>query len=650
MTSRFALLALASSCVIITDEEYADRMDLDRDGVLATVDCDDQDPVVGGPTTWLLDADGDGFGDDGAAAEACDAPARYVADGGDCDDASAAIYPGAEETCDGADGDCDGAVDEEAVDLEIFWVDGDGDGYGLAGDAVEACALPDGASELDTDCDDDDPNIHPGAEEICDDLVDNDCDGAPAPGCLLEGTYTADQTDAVILGVEAGSQVGYHVAIGWDLDGDGVGEVLVGAPDTGILEGRTEPGSVYLFPADRLAAFQNIEGAPTRYTGVEQADWFGASFDGGADFDGGGAADLLVGAPGLSDGLVGYREDAGGAFLFSPEHSASTSAEDALLGVSLDEEDGHGGISVALTDVNGDGLAEVIVGAPGEVDLASGPGSNTPPGSVYVYVGGAVSGVVSAADADLVIEGPEGGGWLGLAIEAPGDGDGDGYNDLAVGAPGANHQEGQGAGAIYLLHGGSAEGVVDAEEATGVLLGTQVGEGAGLSLASGDFDDDGALDLAVGAPTIVGSGWAYVVPGAFEQAGERRLSAEGIHRLDGNTSGSSTGWSLAAGNFDGFSGDDLFVGAPTHDDAAAGEDAGLAYLLYGPIQASTSLASAPVFLLGGSARDKLGWSAAFGDLDGDGFDDAVVGAYEVGSGVDLGSGVGGAYVIFGRGL
>jgi hypothetical protein len=85
----------------------------------------------------------------------------------------------AAERCNGIDDDCDGVVDEEdAEDAPSWYRDSDGDGYGDGSDAVRACQLPEGYSAHGTDCDDDDDDVHPAVEEVCDDGVDNDCDGA----------------------------------------------------------------------------------------------------------------------------------------------------------------------------------------------------------------------------------------------------------------------------------------------------------------------------------------------------------------------------------------------------------------------------------------------------------------------------------------
>lgn len=98
--------------------------------------------------------------------------------GDDCDDEDADVAPGKDEVCDLVDQDCDGAVDEGAIDLEQWYPDGDGDGFGDAGAGVRVCSKPGGAVAWiadGTDCDDTDERINPGAFEVCDDGIDNNC-------------------------------------------------------------------------------------------------------------------------------------------------------------------------------------------------------------------------------------------------------------------------------------------------------------------------------------------------------------------------------------------------------------------------------------------------------------------------------------------
>ncbi|HJN76474.1 MAG TPA: MopE-related protein [Myxococcota bacterium] len=181
--------------------------------------------------TSYADSDGDGFGDGDNPTEACELPSGNVEDSTDCDDADAAVHPGATEDdcadpvdyncdgsvgyadadsdgyaaceecddddpdinpgaaeiCDGIDQDCDGEIDDGV--LETFWADADSDGYGDPDAGTEACESPDGYADNGDDCDDTDATSWPGAEEICDE-ADNDCDGDVDEDVTM--TYWAD--------------------------------------------------------------------------------------------------------------------------------------------------------------------------------------------------------------------------------------------------------------------------------------------------------------------------------------------------------------------------------------------------------------------------------------------------------------------------
>ena len=136
---------------------------------------------------FYVDQDGDGYGDPVSVVMACTQPAGLIAQGGDCDDTNPNINPGAPELCDGLDNDCDNTIDEEVV-LSAFYFDGDGDGFGDPASVVMACAPPPDLIAQGGDCDDNDPDINPGAPELCDGL-DNDCDNATDEDLTLIAFY-----------------------------------------------------------------------------------------------------------------------------------------------------------------------------------------------------------------------------------------------------------------------------------------------------------------------------------------------------------------------------------------------------------------------------------------------------------------------------
>jgi predicted outer membrane repeat protein/parallel beta-helix repeat protein len=120
--------------------------------------------AYGGPGSPIVDADEDGY-------DSLD----------DCDDDDASVNPGATESCNEVDDDCDGDIDEAGADGETLWyADADGDGFGDPDSSLSACDPPEGTVAVAGDCDDEDAGVNPDAEDIEDDGIDQDCDGEDA--------------------------------------------------------------------------------------------------------------------------------------------------------------------------------------------------------------------------------------------------------------------------------------------------------------------------------------------------------------------------------------------------------------------------------------------------------------------------------------
>ncbi|MBC8424787.1 hypothetical protein H8E07_11750 [bacterium] len=154
-------------------------------------DCDSQvdEPGAVGSTLYFQDIDADGFGSDVVVA-LCEHPGPGWSDTpGDCNDENPYTHPGAEDVCDGIDNDCDDIIDDGMTSV-MYWQDNDEDGYGETGDdGVLFCWDPGpGWVQDNSDCDDGDYDIHPGAVEVCDG-VDNDCSGMADDGLPTEVWY-----------------------------------------------------------------------------------------------------------------------------------------------------------------------------------------------------------------------------------------------------------------------------------------------------------------------------------------------------------------------------------------------------------------------------------------------------------------------------
>ncbi|MBX2800228.1 MAG: OmpA family protein [Myxococcales bacterium] len=160
------------------DDRDADGDGFDFAGLKGGTDCDDTDGLVN-PAAFEIWYDGVDQDCSGTSDHDQDGDGRDAPSGGglDCDDQDADVFDGAVEVCNARDDDCDGLVDDQAIDAVAFWVDGDGDGYGDPEQWLVACFPSAGIAENGLDCDDTDPLVNPAAVEVWYDGIDDDCDG-----------------------------------------------------------------------------------------------------------------------------------------------------------------------------------------------------------------------------------------------------------------------------------------------------------------------------------------------------------------------------------------------------------------------------------------------------------------------------------------
>jgi Putative metal-binding motif len=154
--------------------------------------CDSQvDENATDQTYFYADADGDGYGESSQVTEACDAPPGYALASGDCNDADATISPGATETANGADDNCNGQVDEGTSGVVRYYLDADGDTYGDPVNYQDATSQPAGYVTNSGDCNDNDATIFPGSPEVLNGS-DDDCNGLVDDGVGGTNRYFQD--------------------------------------------------------------------------------------------------------------------------------------------------------------------------------------------------------------------------------------------------------------------------------------------------------------------------------------------------------------------------------------------------------------------------------------------------------------------------
>ncbi|MFH1463760.1 MAG: MopE-related protein [Pseudomonadota bacterium] len=593
-------------------DEWCNGADDDCDGIL------DEDGALDAPT-WYADADSDGFGDAATTAVACAVPSGHTADDRDCDDSDDAVFPGADEHCNGYDDDCDGTTDEDdALDAPTWYADVDGDGYGYSGWTNIACYEPSGFVDNDDDCDDGDASVHPGAFDPQDGL-DLDCNG--------QDWMSLASADAKLLGETADDRVKVAYGAG-DVNADGYDDVLVGCRECDTAVG-TDAGQAYLFQGP-LTGEMSLGTAQAVLMGETAGDLAGFAVAGAGDTNADGFDDILVSAQGDDDGA----SEAGAAYLLlGPvlgEIDLAT-ADAKMIGDAASDY-----VAYALApagDVNADGFADFMVNV--GFDDPVGAGRN---GSACV-LHGPVSGTVDLTSSDAVIYATAA-GYVGLSMSTAGDMDGDGLDDMLIGAR-ADSQSGFAYVVLSPVAGlfelGSAEATF-----TGETTYDWAGNYNGVA-GGGDIDGDGYPDLLVGAPHASWGGRCYLIYGPV--SGTHSLSTAGAI-FDGTDASHQVAYVSMPGDMDGDGVADFVLGDPGNDDLDS--DNGAAYIFLDAPTGNLNGDSADAILKGEGGGDQAGYhNTPAGDVNADGFADILLGA---GRDDDAGSDAGAIYLILGGGF
>ncbi|PIG94250.1 FG-GAP repeat protein [Gloeocapsopsis sp. IPPAS B-1203] len=461
----------------------------------------------------------------------------------------------------------------------------------------------------------------------------------------------------VLQGINSGDSAGASVSNAGDINGDGLDDIIIGAPSANP-NGRVSAGESYIVfgkatRSDNSINLANLNGKNGFVLqGINRYSYSGRSVSNAGDINGDGFDDIIIGAPSVGELYTGEASRAGESYIVF-----GTSRFDARVDLAnLDANNGFviqgrgsfskfGSSVNNAGDINGDGFDDLIIGAPG----SSPKGVYPPPGKSYIVFGKA-SGFNARVDianlygySSFVLQGIKDSDYSGRSVSNAGDINGDGLDDLIISAPGA--------GESYIVFGKTARASFDLASLDGnngfVLQG-----GSSVNNA-GDINGDGLDDLIIGAPSASPNGRShagesYVVFGTsgFDARVDlASLDGNNGFVLQGSNAYNSVGSSVSnAGDVNGDGFDDILIGAA----GARGS-----YLVFGKasgFDARVDLAtldSSNGFVFRANTDGYSSFSVSSGgDINGDGYDDMILGAPSASP--DGRFIAGESYVIYGR--
>ena len=556
----------------------------------------------------------------------------------DCNDADATIFPGADEVCDGVDQDCDGEIDDSAVDAPFWYPDADTDTYGDAGaPRVPACDAPAAHVANALDCDDRSPGVNPGADETAYDDVDDDCDGADLTDVdgdghdsRVVGGEDCDDANAAVNpgalevpydGVDQDCQDGDAD----DLDGDGSASIEAGGDDCDDTLAEVNPSARETWAdgfTDNDCDGENgnsvLEFGGDVWSGWRAGDYQGRRIAALGDLDGDGLQDVLIGSE--YDSTLGEGSGAVYAIDGSPDGSLEV-ARSLLPDVAGQyfASDVDAGV-----DATGDGVPDLLVSTVGSAEV---------PGSAWMVDGSAWSATGNATMGEVevgVVSGSAGGTYGPSSVRFVGDVTGDGVTDIALSECCGTSAGSSSRGRVAIFSSASFAGSI--EDADVLIDGPfDLAYMGGEMDSVGDQDGDGLDDILVGG---TGGLAAAVVGGSVSGS----LTDLAISAIYGDV---SAGYADArnAGDLDGDGRDDV---------AILGEDeAGVIYLFTAVGSSPTRVLDAPSCVFDWSEHGGVADIVPLGDRDGDGRGDLFIPEFYSDSGNQRAWILPGAAVMFG---